>query len=64
MVDFTVSFDGSIGLVYPQTRRARDFLEGRIAPDAQWFGRGLVVEHRYLADLVDALRAEGYEVNT
>jgi hypothetical protein len=65
MTDFTVSIvSGNLGLVYPQNAQAQEYLQEHVQEDAQWFGRGLVVEARYMADLVNGLRNDGFEVAT
>lgn len=64
MSDFTVSNEGSIFLVTPSTQALGVALRERVPEDAQFFGSSLVVEHRYIADLVRGLRGEGYEVLT
>jgi hypothetical protein len=55
---FDVEDHGSIALVRPLTLDARAWLEEHT--DGQWFGGALVVEPRYLAQLVSALIDEGY----
>ena len=42
--------------------RAYDWLVTHTDPDAHWFGRALVVEHGYIDDFVDRLRADGFTV--
>ncbi len=60
--DFYFSNHGSLWLVLPATADARAHLEAHVAPDAFWFGRALVVEPRYVADLASALLSTGFEV--
>jgi len=62
IVDFTVSNEGSLYLVTPHTLVGGDILTGRVPDDAQWYGRSLVVEHRYIKEFVDGLREDGYTV--
>lgn len=64
MSDFTVSGHGSVYLITPADRAALNVLEARAPEDAQWLGRSLAVEWRYVAEFVDGLRADGYTVRT
>jgi hypothetical protein len=47
---------GSLILVHPLTEAARTWLEEHT--DGTWFGLALVVEPRYLADLLRGLKAD------
>ena len=58
--DFAVQNEGSIVLVRPLNESAREHVEGNVQADAQWFGGALVVEHRFAADLLQALYNEGF----
>lgn len=61
--DFVVANHGSIFLVLPRNVFARQHLINNTGPEAQWFGRSLVVEPRYVQDLIDRLEDYGYEVS-
>lgn len=50
--DFFVENHGSIFLLRPVTPSAFDWISQRIPDDAQIFGNAVVVEHRYIADIV------------
>jgi hypothetical protein len=60
--DVTVEGGGSIFLFRPHTDAATDWIEEHVQPDAQWFGGGLVVEHRYARDLADSMLQDGLDV--
>ena len=60
--DYVVQNHGSIFLVEPQSDEARDNLQDNVQEGAQFFGRALVVEHRYILDLVATLQNEGWDV--
>jgi hypothetical protein len=60
--DFIVRVDMSIAQVFPQNDGARDWLEDHVDEEAQWLGNALVVERRYLDDLVQNLRGDGFTV--
>ena len=55
---FTVTDHGSVVLVEPLTSDCRNWLS--LHTDGMWFGHALVVEPRYLADLVSAMIEEGF----
>lgn len=51
-VDFTLVDHGSIAIITPLSQQATDWTEMYISDEAQWFGDGFVVEHRYVDDIV------------
>ena len=57
-MDFTVENHGSIFIVQPLTSRVNDWLHEHT--EGTWFGGGLAVEHRYVADLVQGMLDEGF----
>ena len=58
--DYTVEDHGSIALVQPHTGDAWTHLEEHT--EGMWYAGALVVEPRYVADLVDHLINDGYTV--
>ncbi len=58
-IDFVVRGEGSIWLFTPLTPAAFEFLSEHIREDAQYFGESLVVEHRYVYELLLGLREHG-----
>lgn len=54
--------EGTIYLVHPQTAAAEDWFADNIPDDAQQFGRALVVEHRFIRDLVAGITNDGLTV--
>ena len=62
--DFRVTGGGTIYLVHPLNKHAAKHLKENVQEDAQWMGDALAVEHRYIVDLIIALRQHGYEVET
>lgn len=60
--DFTVENHGTIFLVFPQHKIARDYLERNCDENQQWFGTALAVEHGYIVDLVAALKEDRWRV--
>lgn len=65
MVDVTVEHHGSIVLLKPQTDVGRAWLEDNIGPDngyqPYWPG-SVVVEPRYVVDIIYGLQNDGLEV--
>jgi hypothetical protein len=58
--DIVVRDEGSIVLVTPATHESECWL--REHTDGTWFGGGLVVEHRYAADLLQGAVDEGFRL--
>lgn len=62
MSDFTVHNHGTIFLLEPHTPAASRWIENHIPEDAQTFGRSVVIEHPYICDVVDGIRADNLVV--
>jgi hypothetical protein len=60
--DFSVQNEGSIFLLRPFTYPAREWIRDNISPDRVMFGDAVVVEHRFILDLIDGIFADGLEV--
>lgn len=58
--DFIASLHAGLVLLTPVTEFARAWLAPRIAPEASWHGRSLVLEQRYFPDLADAILDAGF----
>ena len=61
-IDIRVEEHGSTFLLHPLHNRARDWLHEHVAEDAQWFMGALVVEHRYIVEIVRGANADGLRV--
>jgi len=61
--DFELQNEGSLCLLRPLTGQAVEWLDEHIEQDRQIFGTAVVVEHRYVADIVRGIRADGLEVH-
>jgi hypothetical protein len=57
--DFTVRGGGSVYLLQPNTQAAKDWVAEHIPDDAQWLGRAVAVEHRYIANIAEGIEADG-----
>lgn len=60
---FDIENHGTIVLIRPLTPDVREWLQAHTDEEAQWFGGSLVVEPRYLGDLVEGLVAEGFVIS-
>jgi hypothetical protein len=60
--DFEVENQGSIFLLRPNTPAAEQWLDDNISDDRQSFGKAVVVEHRYIADIVQGIQNDGLTV--
>ena len=61
-IDFWVLVQGTIALVRPLTRGASEWISKHVPHQSQWFGPALVLEHRYIAELLDHMVADGLQV--
>ena len=62
VADYTVENKGTLLLLRSLNPHAYDWLVAHTDPEAHWFGRALVVEHGYIEDFVERLRADGFTV--
>jgi predicted Zn-dependent protease len=64
--DFTVENHGSIFLVQPQNKQAIDWVDQHIGQDNgyQPYFPAVVVEHRYIADIVAGIQNDGLAVQS
>ncbi len=58
-IDFEVSGGGSVYLFKPLTRAAQDWVDEHLPEDAMAWCGAVVVEHRYIADIVRDALADG-----
>jgi hypothetical protein len=59
MADLVVENHGSIFLLDPVTDLGRDWIAAHIPADATCFGGAVVVEHRYIRDIVVGAVTDG-----
>ena len=57
--DVLVRNEGTVFLFCPLTLQAKEWIEENVQSDAQWFGKALVVEHRYAWGLAQVMKDEG-----
>lgn len=60
--DFFVQNEGSIFLLHPFTYAAQEWIRDNISPDRMMFGDTVVVERRFILDLIQGILADGLEV--
>lgn len=61
-VDVTVANHGSIVSLYPQSDASSAWFEDNLGGEVLHFGRAVVVEPRYVSDIVAGLQADGLVV--
>lgn len=62
MPDFNLTDHGSLYVVTPLTPEAEEWTRHNFDPGANWFGRGVAVEPRYVNDLVEVILCDGITV--
>jgi len=60
--DFILINQGTISTLTPVTEGAKDWIDEHIPDDAQWFGRSLVIEWRYVEDIYNGILGDGLTV--
>lgn len=58
-IDITIIHHGSLIGILPNTDHAETWIGEYVDPEAQWFGRQLMVEPRYADDLLSAMASDG-----
>lgn len=62
MRDLIVRVEGSICLLVPVTPAGEAWVNKHIAADALKWGKAIVVEPRYISDIIDGAADDGLEV--
>ena len=57
--DFQVDNHGSIVILVPLSPAATEWTDEHLPEDAMHWGAGIVVEPRYISDIVDGMLADG-----
>lgn len=60
--DFLIENHGSVVLLQPLTEAARVWLEQHIPEDTQNWGTAIVIEPRYVSDILNGIELEGLKV--
>lgn len=60
--DFVLANHGSVAVLTPMTDKARTWRDEHLPEDATSWGRGVVIEPRYLEPILDGISEEGLVV--
>ena len=60
--DFSVQNEGTIFLLIPHTPSAQRGINENLPSERVTLGNAVAVEHRYICDIIDGIRADGLEV--
>jgi len=60
--DLSVTNHGSLFLLTPTSMRGGDWINEHIPEDAMTWGISIVVEHRYITDIIQGAINDGLEV--
>jgi hypothetical protein len=60
--DFRCENHGSVFLLIPITQSALTWIEENLPSDAQWFGNGVAVEHRFIWAILEGIQNDGLGV--
>lgn len=63
VVDMSFQNHGTIWLMVPQSEQAREWIEEHIPEDAMGFGDAVVIEHRFVGDIIEGCVNDGLEVS-
>jgi len=61
-VDFLCENHGSIFLLRPLNQSAESWIDENLPSDAQWFGNGVAVEHRFIWAILEGIQNDGLAV--
>lgn len=62
--DFLIADHGTVFLLQPITDRALGWVREHLPPDSPHFGSSVVIEHRFVADIVVGIRDDGLVVRS
>lgn len=61
--DFTLQDEGSIVVLHPGNDAASNWIDNHLYTEqTQWWGGGIVIERRYVEDILDGIDSEGLTV--
>jgi hypothetical protein len=63
LIDFTAVNHGSIVMLHTHTCEAEVWAREHLPEDALRYGRAVVIEPRYIADIVAGIRGDGMLIN-
>ena len=62
--DFTLQNHGSLCILTPLSEAGRDWAENSLPEDAMRWCGGIVIEPRYVGDIVDGILGDGLTINS
>ena len=62
MTDFDFQFEGTISVLTPKTNEAREWVASNLQGEIQYWGKGVVIEHRYVSDILNGVMEAGLVV--
>jgi hypothetical protein len=62
--DFQVINHGTLYLLIPNTPRAKQWVTDNLPQDNTKYDDASVIEHRYIADIIDGIQADDLEITT
>jgi hypothetical protein len=62
--DFRCENHGSIFLLYPLSESAKSWIEENLPSDAQWFGRAVAIECRFIWPILEGIQNDGLVVQS
>ena len=60
--DIWILPQGTLTLVRPLTQRESEWIRQNLQDHSQWFGPALLIEHHYVAKLLNGMIADGLHV--
>jgi len=60
--DFYFRNEGTIIMLYPQSKQAKSWVENNIALDSWQNSTGIAIEPRYFLDIVEGIKEEGLTI--
>ena len=61
-MDFVISNHGSICLLNPRSKAAKNWVAEHLPDDVQYFGYSVAIEPRYVQPILDGIAEDGLEV--
>lgn len=62
-VDFIVNNHGTLFTLHPLTPAAQEWIEEHLPEDRMHWAGGVVIEHRFVQDIVAGIQADGLTVH-
>jgi hypothetical protein len=62
MADFELQDEGTILVLYPCNEAASGWVAEHLGDDLMWWAGGVVVEHRYIGEIANAVHVDGLTV--